>query len=433
MIKYPNPIKPEKLDLVMRDHDHVIYYAEKPLLSPGGNEIADPDIRLLKHILVKLTIYGKIDPYSVNSFAIFCFQKDHIAQDDDPLDRIFDKIFMNDPLVMLKTKSGAKQSLLDTDKALTYLEDHPAVLNLLFWGMPELGRRLTAFLDEISEGSFGDTPAVDEMLSLIKEAYEGLMASQKAAVNMLSCVHRSGIMLPLMLVLRKITPSEYANAILTINLNYELGNRPYPPCEVFEEKAAFTKIDRDRICDAYQLFHEQAIKAMEHLSFFTGDAPEQEQGIRDLIRAGESYNLEFKTSFRWDICQEKKNPAIEHASLKTISAFLNSSGGQLLIGVEDDGRVEGIEIDKFENEDKFLLHFWNMIKSSMGQELTPYIRTEFEKIDGGTVCHVKCLRSPMPVFLKQKGFDEEFYIRVGPSSASLEIREALKYIAERFA
>ena len=85
MIKYPNPIKPEKLDLVMRDHDHVIYYAEKPLLSPGGNEIADPDIRLLKHILVKLTIYGKIDPFSVNSFAIFCFQKDHIAQDDDLL------------------------------------------------------------------------------------------------------------------------------------------------------------------------------------------------------------------------------------------------------------------------------------------------------------------------------------------------------------
>jgi hypothetical protein len=68
----------------------------------------------------------------------------------------------------------------------------------------------------------------------------------------------------------------------------------------------------------------------------------------------------------------------------------------------------------------------------MGQEVTPYIRTTLEKVDGGTVCHVKCMRSPVPVFLRQKGFGEEFYIRTGPSSASLEIREALNYISERF-
>ena len=123
---------------------------------------------------------------------------------------------------------------------------------------------------------------------------------------------------------------------------------------------------------------------------------------------------------------------MEHASLKTISAFLNSSGGNLLIGVEDDGTVSGIETDRFDNEDKFLLHFWNMVKASMGQEVTPYIRSILDKIDGKTVCRVTCMRSPAPVFLKQKGFDEEFYIRVGPSSAALEIREALKYIEDRF-
>ena len=128
----------------------------------------------------------------------------------------------------------------------------------------------------------------------------------------------------------------------------------------------------------------------------------------------------------------KKNPAIEHASLKTITAFLNSSGGHLLIGVEDDGRVEGVEIDKFENDDKFLLHFWNLVKASMGQEVTPYVRSTLEKIDGRTVCHVRCMRSTSPVFLRQNGFGEEFFIRTGPSSTSLEIREALQYISERF-
>jgi len=55
-----------------------------------------------------------------------------------------------------------------------------------------------------------------------------------------------------------------------------------------------------------------------------------------------------------------------------------------------------------------------------------------EKIHGKTVCRVHCLKSQKPVFLKQSGFDEAFYIRIGPSSGSLEISEALKYIAGRF-
>jgi len=50
-----------------------------------------------------------------------------------------------------------------------------------------------------------------------------------------------------------------------------------------------------------------------------------------------------KTSFRWDIRAEKKNSAIEHASLKTIAAFLNSGGGTLLIGVEDDGKFKELK------------------------------------------------------------------------------------------
>jgi hypothetical protein len=429
-MKYPDPVNPRILDLVMRDHDHAIYYADKVLLSPKDNEIASPDIRFLKHLLVKITIYGKIDPYSVNSFALFCFQRDFLDNGNDPMEKIFLKTLTDDPLVLLKTGKG--NSLIDAEMALTYFEDHPAILNLLFWGMPEVGRRLTAFLDEISEGQAGDIPDIAITKKVTESAYHDLPAASKSAINLLTCLHRAGILLPMMLTMGKLTPSEYATAVLAINLNYTITKTQQQPCGIFDGKAAYPEIDRNHPEQSFQVFHLQAIRTLEYLSFFLGGRQEQEPGIRDLIAAGESYNVEFKTSFRWDVRQEKKNPAIEHASLKTITAFLNSSGGHLLIGVEDDGRVEGVEIDKFENDDKFLLHFWNLIKSSMGQEVTPYIRTSLEKIGGGTVCHVKCTRSPSPVFLNQKGFGEEFYIRTGPSSASLEIREALKYIAERF-
>jgi hypothetical protein len=270
------------------------------------------------------------------------------------------------------------------------------------------------------------------MKSLFKEAYEELMLAQKSAINLMSSLHGTGLLLPLMLLMGKMTPSEYATAALAINLRRSILSLDPDEKELFGKAVNAYNVDQDQPEIAHRDLHLQAIRAMEHTSFYTGMNHELDPGIRDLIGAGESYNLEFKSTFRWDLRQEKKNPAIEHASLKTISAFLNSSGGHLLIGVEDDGHVLGIELDSFDNEDKFLLHFWNLVKSSMGQEVTPYIRTRLEKIDGGTVCHVRCMRSPAPVFLRQKGFGEEFYIRTGPSSASLEIREALQYISERF-
>jgi len=429
-MKYPNPIDPRKLDLVMRDHDHAVFYADQVLKTPEGNDVADPDIRLLKHMLAKLTIYGTINVYTLSSFALFCYQRDYIETGKDQIGSSFADAFTNDPLVLLRTSKG--NALLDAAKALSYLEDHPAMLNLIFWGMPEVGRRLTSFVDELTEGKGGELPEVDDLLALIKETYEGLLDAQKAAVNLLSCMHAAGIMLPMMLSMGKMTPSEYATAVLAINLRHEMSDEKPDLCKLYDQNISHFRVDQEQPGEAYKELHSQAIKALEHISFFTGVGKDFEPNIRDLIGAGESYNLEFKTSLRWDVRQEKKNPAIEHSSLKTISAFLNSSGGHLLIGVEDDGRVEGVEIDKFENDDRFLLHFWNLVKASMGQEVTPYVKTTLEKIDGGTVCHVRCLRSPAPVFLRQKGFGEEFFIRTGPSSASLEIREALQYISERF-
>ena len=59
------------------------------------------------------------------------------------------------------------------------------------------------------------------------------------------------------------------------------------------------------------------------------------------------------SSLRWDLktCQnDDKNSS--HAALKTIAAFLNTGGGDLLLGVADDGTVLGIEHDRLETDDK---------------------------------------------------------------------------------
>jgi Putative DNA-binding domain len=53
--------------------------------------------------------------------------------------------------------------------------------------------------------------------------------------------------------------------------------------------------------------------------------------ISALVAAGENAKVEFKSSARWDLRENKKNPVIEHIVLKTVAAFLNSDGGTLLL------------------------------------------------------------------------------------------------------
>ena len=183
--------------------------------------------------------------------------------------------------------------------------------------------------------------------------------------------------------------------------------------------------------ETFKIYFEDAVQVSEYLSILKADTVRREN-LADLIAQGEGNELEFKSTFRWDLKLGKTNSAVERASLKTITAFLNSEGGTLLIGIRDDGSVEGIESDKFANEDKFLLHLWTLIRTSLGRDVSPYIQTLLEKKEERTVCIVKCSGSPKPVFLRQPGFNEEFYIRVGPSSNALDISEALRYISTRF-
>ena len=56
-----------------------------------------------------------------------------------------------------------------------------------------------------------------------------------------------------------------------------------------------------------------------------------------MIAQGESANLEFKSSFRWDLRENKLNRALEGVILKTLAGYMNGKGGTLLIGVADDG------------------------------------------------------------------------------------------------
>ena len=157
----------------------------------------------------------------------------------------------------------------------------------------------------------------------------------------------------------------------------------------------------------------------------------------ELIKRGESKTLEFKSSLRWSLKEARlDDKGVTHAVLKTVAAFLNTEGGDILIGVADDGTVVGFEHDQLESDDKFMRHLTQVVRNALGDRAGTCIDPTVQIVQGRSVCLVSCQRSPEPVFLKWKGMEAspegDFYVRSGPSSVRLASDSASEYIRTRF-
>jgi predicted HTH transcriptional regulator len=153
--------------------------------------------------------------------------------------------------------------------------------------------------------------------------------------------------------------------------------------------------------------------------------------IQTLIQKGESDRLEFKSTLRWNIKAQRHDKEIERSVLKTIAAFLNSEGGTLLIGVDDQGKLLGLEEDGFKSIDALLLHMTNLIKDRIGAHHNRFIRLSVEELDEKQVLRVECKRGIIPAYYKDDR-NEIFYFRAGPSTLELPTSEVHDYIKHRF-
>jgi type I site-specific restriction-modification system R (restriction) subunit len=164
------------------------------------------------------------------------------------------------------------------------------------------------------------------------------------------------------------------------------------------------------------------------------------RGHRDaeaLIKRGESKTLEFKSTLRWSLKEDRRDDkGVTHATLKTVAAFLNTDGGDLLIGVADNGSIVGIERDQLDNDDKFMRHLAQVVRNGLGDRAGTCIDPKTQIVQGKSVCVVSCQRSPEPVFLKWKGIEAtpegDFFVRSGPGTVNLSADDAKEFIRTRF-
>ena len=121
--------------------------------------------------------------------------------------------------------------------------------------------------------------------------------------------------------------------------------------------------------------------------------------IDTILTRPEGKTLEFKR----DLSSPKP-------MLKTLVAFANTAGGRLVIGVDDDKQVVGVE-DPLEEEERLC----NLIADSIAPRLVPNI--ELITVEGKTLLIAEVfLSGSRPHFLRAEGPEAGVYVRLGSTN-----------------
>lgn len=173
--------------------------------------------------------------------------------------------------------------------------------------------------------------------------------------------------------------------------------------------------------------------------------------VAELLASGESERVEFKSTARVNLHTKQRDVAMETVIVKTVAAFLNSDGGNLLIGVDDDGTPLGLDADfttlRHPDADRFELFLRDLLTATLGQSTAAEVGISFEQVARPAgdaeasasptdvlVCRVECTPSPRPVYLRgmKNNALPEFWVRAGNSSRQLSVDQAAEYVMHRW-
>ena len=191
--------------------------------------------------------------------------------------------------------------------------------------------------------------------------------------------------------------------------------------------------------------------------------PKNLQNLLDIIDSGERGVAEFKTSAFWsenpdNTFDDKRFGWLgrDYSKFKiarNIVSFLNSNGGNLIIGIQENAEDDSLNIVGIESEFSKLINHnkdgyrRKIVDDIINKMIYPkdvknhfsrYFAMDFYEIDGRTVCWIQVFKSedvPFYVVLRDSpggGSEELFYIREDSASAELSPKHTGEYIMKHF-
>lgn len=118
-----------------------------------------------------------------------------------------------------------------------------------------------------------------------------------------------------------------------------------------------------------------------------------EERVRELCSAGESFTVEFKRGARGELNDQ--------AIVVGVVCLANGAGGTLLLGVDDDGSITGLDPRHYEITDP------HRLRAMILNNTEPPVATDVAVlvVEGHTVATVEVPRAPSPIGTKSETFE----------------------------
>ena len=166
--------------------------------------------------------------------------------------------------------------------------------------------------------------------------------------------------------------------------------------------------------------------------------------LKALIKNGESRNVEYKASYDTCIKTGGIKIGLRQGIWKTLNAFMNTKGGYLFIGVEDEEpyKIIGLEHDPHRTDDQWVRHINTHLQKVFEPYALEFIEIFLEKIDGKRIIFFQVEKSGTIVSIKLEKNDPElpdklknidlYFKRLINENSRLDGKDLLKHSDEFF-
>lgn len=168
----------------------------------------------------------------------------------------------------------------------------------------------------------------------------------------------------------------------------------------------------------------------------TAEVATADAARRQILAGVETSHIEYKSSAYFSYIEDVPEKVITESVLKTVAGFLNAGGGTLAIGVDDDGKILGIQPDldlKKWNKDKYVNVLTTAISDKMGTLAATLATVKVQSFGDQEICLVEVQASPDPIYTSVTGQqDRVFYVRVNNSTRQLKGPDLVGYVIKRW-
>ena len=158
------------------------------------------------------------------------------------------------------------------------------------------------------------------------------------------------------------------------------------------------------------------------------------------IPENEDKQNEFKATLKFDLTRFEKgdgtkvsNKSVLNEIPITVTGFANNLGGNLFIGIRDNGEILGLDYDFgiLGGRDKFEQDIANVLRQIDDQAFVSKLIILYPEIQGKTICVIKVHPSIKPIYVRN-GEINELYVRMHNTTKKFEGKEIADYLEQHF-